>query len=208
MAPATKKEERVRPSWKMWSLVVGCLAVLTMGCDEEEPAEIAAATSEGDPVAPDEPAGDDEGSGAQAEGDSVEGEASGNVEGEPFVVRGVLAQRIREPKIEVRLFNRPVSCESFDDDYELSEDEKVVVVILEWPKDAGETLALRASNTSDFFQFCHGRESGRASCTPRAPEQGSLTVVAASDEGGELSFDVSSDEGALSGNVAFTLCER
>lgn len=190
----------MRQRWATWC-VVGLALVL--GCDDAEDAEVMAAgssetpagetSSEEGPEAVDEPAG-------------LAG-PSGNVEGEPFVARGVLAQRIAAPKIEVRLFSRPVSCESFDDDYELSEDEKVVVVILEWPKDGGETIALGASNTSDFFQFCHGRESGRASCTPRAQEQGSLTLVEASEEGGKLSFDVASDEGELSGELEFTLCK-
>jgi hypothetical protein len=118
----------------------------------------------------------------------------------------VLAKPLARERIEVRLFNRPVSCENLDTDYELSEDEKVIVAILRWPKEAGDTIALGASNTDDVFQFCHGRASGRASCNPRAPEQGSLSVVEARGDGGELSFQVASDEGALSGNVEFTLC--
>lgn len=192
--------------WKTWSLVVGCVALLATGCDDDEEAEVAAAGSAEEAAGDVDPAAGEESPEAADEAEAVDG-PSGNVEGEPFAVRGVLARRIAAPKIEVRLFNRPVSCDSFDADYELSEDEKVVVVILEWPKDGGETISLGASNTNDFFQFCHGRESGRASCTPRAPEQGTLTVVEASEEGGELSFDVSSDEGALSGNVEFTLCD-
>jgi len=194
-----------RNAWA-WGLIAGCIAVLALGCDEEAPAETTPASSGEDLVATDETATDDEGSGLEAEPEPVEGEASGNVEGEPFAVRGVLAKPIAGEKIEVRMFNRSVSCESFETDYELSEDEKVIVVILRWPKEAGDTIALGASNTDDFFQFCDGRASGRASCNPRATEQGSLSVVEAREDGGELSFEVASDQGALSGNVQFTLC--
>lgn len=176
------------------------MASTAFGCDDAETAEVAAASSTPEPEAGEAPS---ERAPASAEGDGP----SGSVDGEPFVVRGVLAQRIASSKIEVRLFSRPVRCDSFEEDYVLSEDEKVIVVILAWPKDGGEAIRLGASNTTDFFKFCHGRESGRAVCTPRAQEQGTLTVVDASETGGELSFDVSSDEGALTGNVEFTLCD-
>lgn len=187
--------------WGVGYLVVACMAATAVGCDEDATDETASAGSTAESAS-----GQEHAEGAPETVD-VDG-PSGNVEGEPFVARGVLAQRLRDPEIEIRLFDRAVSCERFDEDYSLSEDEKVVIVMMQWPKSAGDTLALRASEVHERLQFCHGRESGRASCTPRAPEQGSLTVVAASPEGGTLSFDVSSDHGSLSGDIEFTLCER
>ena len=190
------------PNWRVWGLIVTCIAATAVGCGDDETAEATAGPTER-PAGDEEPTASEEGAEAAPEAPGGDG-LSGTVEGEPFVVRGVLAQRLRGPEIEIRMFDRPVSCESFDADYQLSEDEKVVIVNLEWPKPVGDTVALRASEVHERLQFCHGR----ASCNPRAPEQGALTVVAASPEGGELSFEVASDEGSLSGNVEFSLCER
>lgn len=185
-----------------WLFVVGL--AFSIGCDEEEAEVTAAASAESGEEAPEESAE------VAAEPAAAGLGPSGTHEGEPFVVRGVLAKPRTPTKIEVRLFSRAVSCESYDDDYELSEGEKVVVIMLEWPRessDGGETITLGASNTSDFFQFCHGRASGNASCIPRAQAQGSLTVVEPNAEGASLSFDVESENGALSGDLAFTLCD-
>ena len=193
------------PRSGIWCMVAACVAVTSVGCDEEE-AEVAQTSSSAGAGGDLEPVSGEEGPGGADEAEAVDG-PTGNVGGEAFAVRGVLAKRLGGSKIEVRLFNRAVSCESFDADYELSEDEKVIVVILQWPKEAEETITLGASNTSVFFQFCSGRECGRARCEPRAQEQGTLTVAEPSEDGARLSFDVASDQGALSGDVDFTLCE-
>jgi hypothetical protein len=189
-------------------VVAACVAASFVGCDEGE-TDVAEAESVEVPAATGEPTADDEPSGAESEAEPADGQATGTVDGEPFVVRGVLARRLRESDpVEIRLLNRAASCETFDEDYQTREGEPLVVMYLQWPKSEGDTVAFRASEVHERFQFCKGREgdNSHARCAPRAPEQGSLTVLEASPEAGALSFDVSSDEGSLSGRVEFTLC--
>ena len=138
----------------------------------------------------------------------LDGRLTGTVDGAPFVARGVLAQRRRpsDPTIEIRLLDRPASCASFEADYESREGEPIVIVYLEWPRSEGDRVPFRAREVHERLQFCQGNERGRASCQPRAPEQGSVTVIEASPDGGVLSFEVESPRGTLSGRVPFTLC--
>lgn len=170
-------------------------AALALGCGEEEAAARETAETAEVEEAPEVEAPE-----------PAPGGLVGTIEGEPFSARGVLARRAPGDAIELRIFSRAVDCARFREDYRLAEGEKVVTVFLRWPKAAGDTIALRASETQDRLQFCRGRASGFASCEPRAPEQGSLTVVEASPEAGALTFDVSSDAGELSGRLDFALC--
>jgi len=197
-------EERVMWNWGTSGLVV-MMCAAQFGCDtddestemnlgepSEESPEPAAAGDEASPAGP------------------ITG-PTGTFDGEPFAVRGVLAHRIRENEpIELRLFNRAVSCDNFDDDYRNTEGEPLVSMFLHWPKPVGETVSFRASEVHERFQFCTGRggDRGHARCEPRAPEQGSLTVLESNPNGGALSFDVSSDYGSLSGRLDFTICAR
>lgn len=108
------------------------------------------------------------------------------------------------------IFNRPVSCENFDADYRNTEGEPLISMFMHWPKTEGDTVTFRAREVHERFQFCRGRggDRGRARCEPRDQEQGSLTVLEASPERGALSFDVSSDNGSLSGRLDFRVCPR
>lgn len=142
--------------------------------------------------------------------EGVESQLSGTVNEAPFATRGVLAHRPYEsrPSIEIRLLSRSASCESFDEDYESREDEPIVILYLDWPKSEGDHVTFQASETDERIQFCRGNARGRASCTPRGVQQGSLTVLEASPEGGVLSFDVTDRGESLSGRLPFTLCPR
>jgi hypothetical protein len=198
--------------WALWALVSGCVAVPSVGCDlfEDEPSKPAAAGSEKAPAAAAKPESDDDGSAAPPEADPVAGQLDGTVDNKPFVTRGVLAHRRSEsdPKIEIRLFGRAASCASFDSDYQSRPGEPIAIINLEWPRSEGDRVSFGAANRDDRLQFCEGKEGrrGRASCRPRAQEQGSLTVLEASATQGVLSLDVASPQGSLSGRLEFTLC--
>jgi len=166
------------------------VAMMAVGCGDD--AEGAGASSAQESTEGELPAA--EGAGEENEG-GLDG-PSGVVGEEEFTVRGVLARRMREsdPTIEMRLYGRAVSCETFEDDYEhLEEDESVIIMFLRWPREAGDEVPFRAALTEERFQFCYGRPSGRALCRSREPEQGSLTVVSASPEGGTLDFALCSN---------------
>ena len=172
------------PKWRIWSLVVAFIALPSVGCE----------------------ARNDE----QAESDGGESQLAGTVNEAPFATRGVLAHRPYEsrPSIEIRLLSRSASCESFDEDYESREDEPIVILNLDWPKSEGDRVFFRAAETDERIQFCRGNARGRALCTPRGDQEGSVTVLEASPEGGVLSLDVTGRGGSLSGRLPFTLCSR
>ena len=203
------------PRWGTWSLIAGCIVMPVIGCDDEpevsETASSETASSETGSRETSSTAAADE-TLAAAEDDADEGPAigpTGTAHGEPFVTRGVLAQRRRaSDPVEIRLLTRAASCDTFDADYESREGEPVVVMYLAWPKAEGDQISFGAREVHERIQFCTGRSSGTTRCEPRAQEQGSLTVVEASPESGVLSFDVASPQGTLSGTLPFTLCAR
>ncbi len=195
----------MKQTWNFFGVV---FVILTLtGCEEEETAEVSGSSSTEAPPA-EEPANPDEEPAGESPG--VAPELSATVDGAPFVTRGVLAHRLRESDedIEIRLVNRSVSCESFDEDYRAIDGEPIVIINVNWPRAEGDTVALRAQEVHERLQFCEGRDTGRARCAPRAAEQGTLTVVEASPESGTLSLEVDTDEGTLSGQFEFTLCEH
>lgn len=187
-----------------WALMLPWIAVSLFGCEvpDGDPVEVTdsvvlpAGTPRARPPAP------------VPSADPLDPRLTGTIDGEPFVARGALAQRRRasDPTIEIRLLDRHASCASFEADYESREGEPIVIVYLEWPRGEGDRVPFRAREVHERLQFCEGNERGRASCQPRAPEQGSVTVLEASPEGGVLSFEVESPRGTLSGQIPFTLC--
>ncbi len=136
-------------------------------------------------------------------------EIEGTIDGAPFAVHGVLAHRRRatDPQLEIRLFDRAVSCTSFDADYESRPGEPLAIINLGWPKAIGDCVSFGAATLEDRLQFCTGKEgSGRASCEPRAQTQGSLTVLEASPTSGAATLEIDSPNGSLTGRLEFTLC--
>ena len=189
---------------------MGCLVATSVSCDllddaQSKPTQAeAAATSEPTPDEPEPKAA----AKAAAKAEPV-AEIEGTIDGAPFAVHGVLAHRrhANDPQLEIRLFDRAVSCTSFDADYESRPGEPLAIINLGWPKARGDRVSFGAATLEDRLQFCTGKEgSGRASCEPRAQTQGSLTVLEASPTSGAATLEIDSPNGSLTGRLEFTLC--